>query len=532
MFIRGFCVSVALLSSSISAVGFAQSAPAQPWVAPAQAPPPSGAEKWRLEPFEVQQLNTKAVSAQRLLSRVRLAKGAAPDTSGDDTQLQAARERFRKGMKLYSDGNFSGALVEFQASYRLKPAASTLQNVALSFKALFRYVEASQSLGRLLEVHAAELSAEQLAAVKKAQGELEGFIGHIQLDVSPRAAKVTLNGRALEAAQLGEPLRLDVGEYKIRAEYDGYAPVERTIRVASGADAVVVQIRLRAVKGFLEIEASDPEAAIALDGAPLARFRWRGAVEPGRHYIQVYKEGVEPFEQVVEVEVGETYRINASLSEGGGAPSIQLENSKRAPRALQEQRGFYGLLGLNALSLNANPSALAEESQSSEGGSLGLMFGYRVWSPFGVELLVELGGNSGQACERGADCKSAPEGLRDYSLNSLRIGPSLRLFSGGRSLRFSGALGFGAVAQRYELASTESRLGAEAEGVDPYFSVELGGQYNWNRWILGLALLVHFNGTTSLASGLDDSSKQPIYEEDGVVTAGLGLRFGWGVWEP
>ena len=56
---------------------------------------------------------------------------------------EAARSHFKTGVKLYQDGDYTGALAEFQAAYDFKPGPGSLQNIALCQKALFRYAEAA-----------------------------------------------------------------------------------------------------------------------------------------------------------------------------------------------------------------------------------------------------------------------------------------------------------------------------------------------------------------------------------------------------
>ena len=74
---------------------------------------------------------------------------AAPGNSREKRAAQSARH-FTNGVNLYGDGNYAGALAEFEAAYALKPGAGALQNVALCLKALFRYAEAADQLVHLL----------------------------------------------------------------------------------------------------------------------------------------------------------------------------------------------------------------------------------------------------------------------------------------------------------------------------------------------------------------------------------------------
>lgn len=440
----------------------------------------------------------------------------------------SAKVHFRKGIKLYQDGNFVGALAEFQASYRDKPAGSTLQNIALCQKELFRYAEAADSLAELLKLHPSELTEAQIQSVRQTMDELEGLVGRVTIRVTPSHARVSFDGKLLTPEQLAQPIRANVGEHRLRAEAPGYASADQVVRIASGDAAKPLNIELRATKGFVEISASDAGAAIAIDGQALAYQRYSGPLEPGTHLVQVYKQGHETFEREILVVLGRTLKLTADIGTGSHKDVI-VDRPGVPPPPPREQRGWYLIGSLNALSVSANPSLLADDAQETGGGSFGFHGGYRVWSSVAIEALVEGASHDVKACERDQVCSTGGSGVaaREYSLRSARFGSNLRLFSSGKKLRFSGALGFGTVRQSVELKATDASPGGSASGVDPYFMVELGAQYNAGHWLLGLAALAYFNGTSSISG---DLAGDKTYSENGLVTAGVGLRFGWSQW--
>ena len=131
------------------------------------------------------------------------AQGAtAPESAPPDATAEA-RRHFQSGVKLYRDANYPGALAEFEAAYQLKPGPSSLQNVALSQKALFRYGEAADTLKLLLERHGAELGEDERRAMRLAIEELEGLIGSVLVSVEPANARVTINGQLVPPEQRG-----------------------------------------------------------------------------------------------------------------------------------------------------------------------------------------------------------------------------------------------------------------------------------------------------------------------------------------
>src|SRR3954466_3836109 len=123
----------------------------------------------------------RALSALLLAILLGAAPPAAHAAESDSTSAAAsaeatadARRHFKLGIKLYQDTNYPGALAEFEAAYAEKPGSSSLQNVALCQKALFRYREAAATLEELLKVHGNELDEGETKAVTEAITELHG----------------------------------------------------------------------------------------------------------------------------------------------------------------------------------------------------------------------------------------------------------------------------------------------------------------------------------------------------------------------
>src|SRR4051812_7106673 len=167
----------------------------------------------------------------------RAADAADADPSSSNSAAEAtaeARRHFKLGIKLYQDTNYPGALAEFEAAYAAKPGPSSLQNVALCQKALFRYREAAASLEQLLQAHGTELSEGERKAVTDAIVELHGLVGSIVVNVEPSDAKVTVDGRAVPLSELRTGVEVNVGEHTIVADLPGYARLSRMVRVASG----------------------------------------------------------------------------------------------------------------------------------------------------------------------------------------------------------------------------------------------------------------------------------------------------------
>lgn len=453
-----------------------------------------------------------------------------------DAQTLEARRHFKVGTKLYRDGNYGGALAEFEEAYRLKPGAGSLQNIALSQKGLFRYSEAAASLEQLLAKHEGELTEGERQAVREALAELKGLVASIKLRVVPQDARVLLDGRTLSPQELAAPITLNVGEHTLNVDAPGYAPERRLVRIAGGQREVPIDVELRCTSGFVEVLSNDPIATIAIDGIPRARRTYRGPVEPDTdHLLQVYREGVETLEQTFVVELCKTLRIDAQLEGLEGAPPAE-PGAESGPLLSappkRVQKGYYGLVTLNLLGLSRQPLELDVSSAQSGGGigALGLRAGYRLSNPLALDLMLDIGSLS----VRGAyDAGSAAE-RRDYALRSIHFGPNLSLMTTGEQLRFITTLGAGVVHHRLAIESAGAAERAEVRGFDPYFLLELGLGINYKHFLGQLSLIGLIDGSTALQNGFTDEHNRHLTRDLGTTLpmVGIGLRGGFSQWRP
>ena len=466
-----------------------------------------------------------------------LAQAAPAETKtldAPDPQTLEARRHFKAGTKLYRDGNYGGALAEFEEAYRLKPGAGSLQNVALSQKGLFRYSEAAATLEQLLAKHAGELSDGERQAVAEALAELKSLMATIKLRVQPGDARVLLDGRPLSASDWAAPIVLNVGEHTLTADAPGYTSERRVVRVAGGQRDVPVDVLLRCVSGFVEVTCNDPTANIAIDGIPKARRAYKGPVEPDiDHLLQVYRDGVEPFEQTFQVSTCKTVTIEARLEGLDAAPASEAATTEGLPPSApptRVQKGFYGFLTLDLLALSQQPLAV-EISRAQRGGGLGALgvrAGYRLSNPIALDLRLDVG-----VLDVVGAYDSTLMTTRDYSLRSIHFGPNLKLMTTGEKLRFVTTVGAGIVHHRLAV-ETSGELDDEVRGLDPYFSLELGLGFNYGRFLGELGLMALIDGSTALQKGFRETANKNLTRDLGTTLpmVGLGLRGGFSQWRP
>lgn len=434
-----------------------------------------------------------------------------------------SRRHFENGINLFEDRNYTAALAEFEAAYRQYPSASALQNIALCQKELYRYSEARDTLSRLLSDHEQELQPNDRLAIEEGLRELANLIGSVRISVVPPNAIVSLDGHIVPAQALRGDIVLDVGEHIVSAQAEGFAPISRRLRVAGGHTGVPVSLQLTETTGTVIITAPDAHTAIAIDGRPVAFARWKGRLEPGPHFVQVYREGYEPFEEEIDVEVGKVLSIRGVL----GGRTDPAEQARLTPRAdgtsRRAQSGYYGLIGASLLVPRGHPSGFRADSDYELGWSLGLRVGYRVVTQLGFEAQVDSGSFSVQGhCTHvsATACPSATQG--SYSLDTRRFGAAARLFSSSETLRLTSSFAAGLVSHDFGYDSRS------AAGVNPYVAIEAGLQANWRHGLWELVATAIFDGASNIGLG----SFRPYAEGNGIQFFGVTMRIGWGEWMP
>jgi hypothetical protein len=330
---------------------------------------------------------------------------------------------------------------------------------------------------------------------------------------------------------------VDVGELVLGASAPGYAPYRETLRVSAGREPQTVQVALRPVAGFVKVVSNDRDAAIAIDGQPKAFAAWSGPVTPGRHYVQIYRSGHETFEEVIFVEVGKTVSISGSPGEPlePDEPDDEADEPSPAtpPPRGQQGKGFYLLAALSPQRISSSPKGLNHDEDQGGGAALGARAGYRFWRPVALELMLEGGKidvDDADACMSDDGQSASCAETQSYSVRTFRFGPNLRVMSTHHRLRFTAALGLGAVSHSFDFDDQPAPLGVSegtAKAVNLYVNVELGGQLNLGNVLLGLGLVGFFDGAANLKVGNDR-----LYPTDtsGLQFFGLSLQGGWSQW--
>jgi hypothetical protein len=244
----------------------------------------------------------------------RPALGADPAQPGaDPAQLAEAKRHFEQGVALYNEGNFGAALAEFEASHRAYPVAGVLYNIGLTQKALFRYVEAIDTLGRYLREASPPPRPERRAEVERIIEEMTALLADVRLAVEPAGAAVVIDGRAAGTAPL-PPLRLPAGQHTIEVSAEGYRGARKEVLVSAGT-ALQVKIALQALPrlGLVRVESPWPKAVVSVDGRRVGAAPVDLSLPAGGHTLLVEGPGAQPYRSELVVAAGQRRTVQVTL---------------------------------------------------------------------------------------------------------------------------------------------------------------------------------------------------------------------------
>ena len=186
------------------------------------------------------------------------AQPAAPDAQ--------ARAAFDRGIADVDAGRFANAVAAFEESYRLRPAAVVLFNLASAYSRLGRHQQAIATFERYLAEGGGRLPPDRVQSVRARIAELRRDLPVVLLRVRPAPFTLTVDGRSQTVT--GEELALDPGSHLLVASAPSRASQQREVTLAPGG-RVTWDVELAAEGATAAPVASAPVASAPIAAAPV-----------------------------------------------------------------------------------------------------------------------------------------------------------------------------------------------------------------------------------------------------------------------
>ncbi len=173
-----------------------------------------------------------------------------------------ARAAFERGMAETTANRYASAVAAFEESYRLRPVAVVLFNLAAAYSRMGRDQLAIATYERYLTEGGDRVAADRVQWVRTRIAELRRSLPVVVLQLRPATATITVDGRPQEVT--GGEIALDPGNHLLVASAPGHAPQQRDLHLAPAARVTW--------DAQLEPTAVEPAPAIATAAttAPLA----------------------------------------------------------------------------------------------------------------------------------------------------------------------------------------------------------------------------------------------------------------------
>lgn len=286
---------------------------------------------------------------------------------GSSSPPPEARERFGRGIDLFDQGDYGGALAEFKRAYDLAPYSVILYNLGLTYASLGRPVEAAEALDRVL-ANPGSLSADRIARAKATRKEQAARIAEVVIVCSVDGASIEVDGVVVAAAPLAAPLKIKGGPHRIGAVLKGHVPLRKEVDIAAGSrtevrfDLVPTDARL----AHLTVRTKLPGASVVVDGETVGTTPLASSITllPGSRRIELRRPGYVAGRNDLTLGDGATAEVSFDLEEDvamlraeGGTLRLEIAESQAVVAIDGKSRGVY----LGALALAPGPHRLRVE---------------------------------------------------------------------------------------------------------------------------------------------------------------------------
>jgi hypothetical protein len=162
-------------------------------------------------------------------------------TAAAGNENRDAGKHFQRGVDLYNDGDFRGALVEFKRAYDIWPRANVLYDIGQTQFQLMDYAGALATMNRYLAETGA--AAAHRAEVESTVEVLRGRVGRVLLTTEVAGCDVAVDDQAVATTPVQQALMVSVGPRKVTVSCAGRPSLSRTVEVSAG-ERVDVEMKL------------------------------------------------------------------------------------------------------------------------------------------------------------------------------------------------------------------------------------------------------------------------------------------------
>ncbi|MCU0681659.1 MAG: hypothetical protein MUF34_05290 [Polyangiaceae bacterium] len=181
------------------------------------------------------------------LAAAGAAQAAPPTPSASPPQgtgsVDEAREHYERGLQLFRDGAFDGALTEFLRAYELAPSYRLFYFIGHTHRQLNDFAPALRAFEQYLKDGGREIQAKRRSEVEREIAQLRKRVGRIEIVASEPGAAILVDDRNVGTSPLEGPIVANVGQRRVVAVKDGRQSPP-AIASVSGDESTKVELQL------------------------------------------------------------------------------------------------------------------------------------------------------------------------------------------------------------------------------------------------------------------------------------------------
>ncbi|MET0790752.1 MAG: hypothetical protein ABW061_04470, partial [Polyangiaceae bacterium] len=207
------------------------------------------------------------------------------------------------------------------------PHYAVLYNLGQAYAALGKSVEAARAFELYLEGGGQKLAPERQAEVRQLILLSKKRVGYVAFEIEPSAAKLLIDGRAIDAASLHVPTSLTVGVHGVALTLTGFQTFVGSVNVES-QKITALKIKLqpaaagvptaavdRVPVGQVAVDSALPELKVLLDDVAIERVgKDPFLTAVGRHRIRCQRDGYDPIDVQIDVIEKGVVRVACDLT--------------------------------------------------------------------------------------------------------------------------------------------------------------------------------------------------------------------------
>jgi hypothetical protein len=232
-----------------------------------------------------------------------------------------AKAEYEAGRILYADGDFASAALKFDRAYQESKDPRLLWNVAAAEKNLRHYARVEALVTRYMQESGDKLTENDRAEAQALLDTVRAFIAEVTFKVNEPGATLSIDNEQVGQTPLAAPLRVEMGERKVRVTKPGFTEFNETVRFAGGTQQTVeVTLKADVHEGRLRVVAGAADS-ISIDGKFVGTGQWEGKLPSGIHTLVVSAPGKRTYQSDVAVQDGQlsTSRITLEADVGPSA---------------------------------------------------------------------------------------------------------------------------------------------------------------------------------------------------------------------